>query len=88
MRSQDRILTLVPLDKKSKDFGMLDPRLVTGENKLHCIKEDQTSFWYFKYDHGGVPEALKCKFTGFKQALKHAEMYYNGRNMQIKEVID
>lgn len=88
MRSPDRVLIMNVKDPKVKDTGLMDPRLATGENRLHVIKEEQTGFWYFKYEHGGLPEPLKCKFTGFKQALKHAEDYYNKRNIAITEVID
>lgn len=88
MRSPDRILSMKIKDIKVKDTSLLDPRLATGENKVHVIKEEQTGFWYFKYEHGGLPEPLKCKFTSFKKALQHAEEYYNRRNIDITEVID
>lgn len=90
MRARDRVLVLGLMPGKThKDVtGMFDSRLFTGENRLHIIKEEETSFWYFKYENGGVPEPLKCKFTSFKAALKHAEAYYIKRNVEIKEVID
>lgn len=87
MRSPDRILVLSTMPGK-KVSGLVDPRLVSGDNKLHCIREDQTNFWYFKYEHGGLPEPLKCKFTSFKAALKFANEYYNKRDIEIKEVQD
>lgn len=90
MRSPDRILVLsIKPGKNAKNsIGMTDPKLFTGENKLHCIKEEQTNFWFFRYEHGGLPEPLKCKFTSFKKALEHAENYYNDRSIEIKEVLD
>ncbi len=89
MASPDRVLVLITKDGKipKNTQGSFDPRMLTGENKVHVLKEPQTNFWYFKYEQGGVPEPLKCKFTGFKQALKHAEEYYSRRNIEIKEVI-
>lgn len=89
MLNPDRVLVLVPIEgtKPRTSTGMIDPKLFTGENKVHVIKEPQTNFWYFKYEQGSVPEPLKCKFTGFKQALKHAELYYGTRNLQITEII-
>lgn len=87
MLTPDRVMLLSPMDGKTpkSSIGQTDPRLLTGENKIHILKEVNTNFWYFKYEMGGVPEALKCKFTGFKQALKHAENYFAKRNILIKE---
>lgn len=85
----DRILILQQMEgKKAKDsYGMTDPKLFTGENKMHVLKEPQTNFWYFKYEQGSVPEVMKCKFTTFTAALKFAAAYYMRRNIEIKEVI-
>lgn len=89
MISPDRVLVLAPINGKFvKNSGLTDPTLFTGENKVHVVKEPETNFWYFKYERGGVPEPLKCKFTGFKLALRHATDYYAKRNIEIKEVID
>lgn len=89
MLSPDRVLILAPMEGKTtkNSIGLTDPKLFTGENKVHVLKEAQTNFWYFRYEQGSVPEPLKCKFTGFKQALKHATDYYAKRNVTIKEVI-
>lgn len=88
MASPDRIFTLKVFDtKKPKNsIGMVDPRLFTGENKLHVKKDPETCFWYFEYDSGAVPGPLKHKFTGYKAAVKHAETYFKTRNIYIEEV--
>lgn len=90
IRSSDRVFVMAPIDGKApKDsLGLTDPRLLTGENRLHAIKDPETCLWYFKYEDGGIPERLKCMFTGFKDAKKYAEMYYNTRNIKITEVLD
>src|SRR5258706_14044413 len=90
IRATDRVFVMSRMDDKiPKDYyGLADPRLITGGNKLHAIKDPETCLWYFKYEDGGVPERLKCKFTGFKDARKYAEMYFNARNIKITEVID
>lgn len=89
-RSDDRIFVLEKIDNKApKDsIGMTDHRLFTGENRLHAVKNHETNMWYFKLDKGGVPEPMKCMFTGFKDARKFAESYYATRNIKITEVID
>lgn len=90
MRATDRILVLKPIDneKPRTAYGNVDPKIFTGENKLHAIKDDEYNHWYLKYDNGGIPEVLKQKFTSFKALLKHAEVYYRTRNLKIVEVID
>lgn len=90
MQSWDRILVLsLKEGKTAKDVsGNIDPDIFKGGNNLHVIKDPETCFWFFKYDRGGLPEPLKCKFTSFKTAVKFAEEYYNKRNLIIKEVID
>lgn len=89
MSNPDRVLVLAPIDGKvaKNSIGNTDPRLFNGENKVHVLKEDNTNFWYFRYEMGGIPEPLKCKFTSFKLALDHARDYYARRNVEIKEVI-
>jgi len=90
MKATDRVLVLKVIDKEKPRtvFGNVDPKLFTGENKLHAIKDEEYNHWSFKYDSGGVPEPLKQKFTSFKALLKHAEIYYRTRNLKIVEVID
>lgn len=90
MRSPDRILVLSVMEGKKplNTLGAADPRLFNGENKLHAVMDQQTSLWKFKYDMGIVPEPLKCSFTSFSKLLEHAKMYFNKRNIEIKEIRD
>lgn len=90
MRSDDRILVLSIQEGKSAkgSTGLLDTRLFSGDNQLHAVKDPTTCFWYLKYDKGGVPEALKGRYTAFKDLLKFAQAYFNERNIDIKEVKD
>lgn len=90
MKSPDRILVLkVIAGKKALDtVGVADPRLFTGENKLHAVMDEQSCLWKFKYDMGIIPEPLKGTFTGFKALKKHADEYYGKRNIEIVEVKD
>lgn len=90
VRSVDRVLVLEPIDGKSplSSTGMVDPRLFTGENKLHAIKDEQTALWHFKYDMGVLPPQLKQEFTGFPKLKTFADNYFKKRNIQIKEVLE
>jgi hypothetical protein len=90
MRSKDRVLVLSIMDDKKpkSSTGMVDTSLFTGGNKLHAKMEDETCFWYLKYDNGILPQPLKVKFTSFPQLKRHAEEYFKNRNIEIKEVID
>lgn len=89
-RNPDRVFVMSLIDGKApkSSTGLVDPRIVTGENKLHAVKDKETCLWYFRYDDGGVPEQLKCRFTGFKDAKKYAEVYFRSRNIKITEVLD
>lgn len=89
--NDDRLLVLRPMDgkKPTSSTGLVDPRLFTGDNKLHAKKDSGSCLWYFKYDSGGLPPALKDQmFTSFKALMKYAEDYFRKRNVEIKEVID
>lgn len=90
MRSPDRELVLSHVEGKDPkgSTGLVDPNLFTGTNKLHAKMDPQTSFWYFQYEKGILPEPLKQKFTSFKVLKKHAEEYFAKRNIVIKEVKD
>lgn len=90
MRTPDRVLVIKPMDgKKPKDvLGNTDPRLFSGENKLHAIMDTQTTLWKLSYEMGNIPQPLKCQFTSFKALRQHAEEYYNKRNIIITEVKD
>lgn len=90
-RTTDRLLVLEPEEgkKAQSSKGLDDPRLFSGENKLHALMDPETCLWGFKYDKGMSPPQLKdVKFTTFNAALKHASDYYKKRNIIIKEVID
>lgn len=90
LRSPDRVLMLKTIDNKKplSSKGLVDPRLFTGENRLHAIMDTQTCMWKFKYDQGIVPPPLKCNFTSFKALLQHAREYFGTRNIEIVEVKD
>lgn len=90
LRSDDRIFKLVRVDDKAPltSLGLVDKRLFTGENKLHAIKDGQTSLWSLKYDQGNVPEFLRQQFTSFKLLLKVVGDYFMKRNIKIEEIID
>ena len=89
-RKTDRILILKPVEgeKPISSTGMTDPRLFSGENKLHLYKDPRNNIWAFKYEMGGLPEPLKQRFTGFDLALDVARKYYGKRNVEIADVID
>ena len=89
-KNDDRILVpkvkdgMKPMDTK----GMFDPRLFTGENKLHA-QRGLDNLWYLKYEMGSLPPPLQGhKYTHFKNLYQHAENYYAGRNIEISEIID
>jgi len=90
MHSNDRVLSLVPIEGKSSvaTNGLVDPRLFTGENKLHIVRDPMNSMWFFKYEMGMLPEPLKQRFTTFDRAIKHATEYFKKRNIEIKEIIE
>lgn len=90
LKKDDRVLILRPIDgsKALSSSGLVDPRLFTGENKLHAKKTPNGTLWYMKYDAGAVPEPLKAKFTTFPQLLDYAKRYFSKRNIEITEVID
>lgn len=90
MKSPDRILVLKAMEGKKplNTIGVSDPRLFTGENKLHAVMDTNSCLWHLKYDMGIVPEAMKGTFTGFKALKKFADEYYGRRNIEIVEVKD
>ena len=89
VQSSDRIIVLEPIpgQKPKTSSGLDDPRLFSGENKLHAVMEPNC-LWYLKYEMGGLPEPLKQKFTSFPRALAHVKQYFLKRGVQVKEVID
>lgn len=92
MRGNDRLFVLQQIDESApiSSTGLVDKRLFTGENRLHAIRnEASTWLWYFKYDHGQVPEFLKDrKYTKFELAKEDAEKYFLSRNVRIEEIVD
>lgn len=91
LRASDRILVLEQMDDKKplSTSGLPDPRLFTGEQGVRVHMDPQTCLWHFQYTNKGLlPEALKGVFTSFGAALRHAENYYNKRNVKITAVKD
>lgn len=90
IRKTDRILVLGVIDgtKPKNTIGLVDPRLFTGENKLHAVMDTQTTLWHLKYDSGVMPQPLKQQFTSFTKLYDHAVDYFAKRNIIIKEVLD
>jgi len=89
-RSDDRLLFLKVQEGKSPHTttGLIDKRLFTGENKMHAVMDSETSLWAIKYDKGGLPEALKQKFTSFSKLKNYVEIYFKGRNIEIEKIVD
>lgn len=86
LRSNDRILVLERLDKDNKKDGILDPKVFTGENNLHCYIDQ--GMWYFKMERGLIPGPLRQKYTSFRDAKQAAETYFGSKNIRIKDVLD
>lgn len=85
MNTPDRVLKLKVKDgeKPKNSIGNTDPRLFTGDNKLHAIMDQQTTLWHLKYEMGDVPQPLKCQFTSFKMLKQHADEYFATRNIEV-----
>lgn len=85
--SDDRIIELKVIDdKKPKNvLGMTDPRLFSGENKLHAVR-DPHFLWMLKYEQGTVPAPLRQKFTHFQKLVETVQEYYGGRNVEIIKI--
>ena len=47
--------------------------------------DTETCLWSFKYEKGIVPPALKGTFTGFRALKKHADAYFETRNIKVTE---
>lgn len=89
-RSDDRLIEIKVIDGKKpvSVTGLVDPRLFTGENKLHLYKDPKDLLWTYKYDHGAVPKVLKQKFTTYTKALETLRVYLNNRNLEITRILD
>ena len=67
--------------------GLVDNRLMTGDNKLHAVFEGHTCLWYLKYEKGGMPEPLRDKrYTSFRKAVDAAELYFGKRGLEITKI--
>lgn len=92
MRADDRVFILKLIDDKApiSSTGLVDKRLFSGENKLHVIRDEASTFlWYFKYERGELPDYFKGrKYTKFIEAQKDAVAYFAKRNIRIEEVVD
>lgn len=88
--SFDRILVLKPREGVStlNSKGMVDNRLFSGKNRLHAIRDSQTSFWSLRYDEGIVPEQLKQSFTTFQKMYDFVKGYFARRNVDLVDVVD
>jgi len=87
LRSTDRILVLRKEDPKA-NTGLIDPAVFEGKNNLHIVMDTGTLLWSFKYEHGVIPPAFRNKFTSFKQAKEHAEVYFKTKKIKIIDVRD
>lgn len=88
--SNDRVFVLRPMEGESqrKASGTVDKRLFTGSNRLHAIRDGQTSLWSLKYDAGILPEPLKQSFTTFQKVRDFVANYFERRGVQVTEVLE
>jgi hypothetical protein len=88
MNSDDRILVLKPMDgkKPTDSAGKIDPRLFSGENKLHGVFDPRSGMWNMKYEMGALPGALQEKFLEFNDLVAAAKRYFKTRNVDVTEV--
>ncbi len=75
------------LKAETKSVGLLDPRMFTGESKLVSYQLPD-SLWALKYEHGRLPEPLTQRFTSFNKLVQFVELYFQKKNVVIKEVFD
>lgn len=88
-KSDDRILVLQAIQGREEEAEKsLGGALLKGNNKLHAEMDPQFTSWKLRLDKGGVPHALRSKFTGFSQALKAAENYFEKMGIKVVEVKD
>lgn len=90
LRKDDRIFVLRPIDGKrpSSSTGLVDTRLFTGGNVLHAKMDPQNCLWYMEYENGVLPQALKGRYTKFRDLREYVENYFRTRNIEIVEVKD
>ena len=89
LRGTDRVLSLSQIDGKApiSSTGMTDRRLFTGETQMHGVMDPQTCLWSIRYEGGKLPIELEQRFTSFQALLKHAQEYFQKRNVKIEELI-
>lgn len=91
MRGNDRAFALELIDGEApvSSTGLIDRRLFSGDNKIRATRDESSgNLWYFRYEHGTIPEDLAGRFTTFDKAKDYLEKYFNTRNVKIKEVLD
>ena len=89
-KKSDRVFVLKVKDgtKPISSTGMVDPRLFTGENRLHAVMDPKNCLWHLKYEHGGLPNSFKQQFTNFPTLLRHVSKYLETRNIEIENILD
>src|SRR5215469_16623162 len=86
--SIDRILKLQAIDGRPQDVsGKVDPRLFTGENRLHAVMDPEYGHWYLRYEAGFLPSSLQQRWTSFPRLLTFTSEYFKRRNIEIIEII-
>lgn len=90
MISNDRVfvLKLIEGTKPLSTTGTPDKRLFTGENRLHAIRDPQTSFWSVRYDSGIVPKPLEQSFTTFQKCRDFVTAYFKRRNIDVTDIVE
>jgi len=83
-----RQIVLKKIDGKQplSSMGLIDPRILNGENKLHALK-DEKNIWSFKWQYGGLAAPMQQKFTTFTSLLDFAKVYFKKRNLDIVDVV-
>jgi hypothetical protein len=87
MNAPERELIIRPIagTKTLDSAGVVDTRLWKGGNSIRAIM-GEGGIWYFKYENGILPEALKGKYTSISKLVTFAKEYFSKRNLEIVEV--
>lgn len=90
VRNDERTLVMqrIPGQNVLTNTGMIDNRIYKGETNMKIVRDPTTMMWNFKYEHGVLPEKLKCTFTSFREIIRFANDYFKKRNLEIVEIID
>jgi hypothetical protein len=88
----DRVFKFKIMEGKTatnSSTGIIDPTLFKEDgNKLHALMDGETCLWYFKYERGALPPALRDQtFTSFSKLKQYAEDYFRTRNVEITEIV-